>query len=134
MPGNLAKGKLLLIFILFFLSVQISSRSRPFYPVHFSHIVPHFKMKRTNILDANKPEEHDLVKSISSGNDATLPFHEQSFRFQSVKRIPGQDIGTKTLRVIFSECRESEDSHEKSIFLLFRQNIPLGELIQEKIV
>ena len=33
------------------------------------------------------------------------------------------------LRAIFSECRESEDSHEKSIFLLFRQNIPLGELI-----
>ena len=38
------------------------------------------------------------------------------------------------LRVIFSECRESEDSHEKSIFLLFGQNIPLGELIQGKIV
>ena len=38
------------------------------------------------------------------------------------------------LRAIFSECRESEDSHEKSIFLLFRQNIPLGELIQGKIV
>ena len=40
----------------------------------------------------------------------------------------------KDLRVIFSEFRKSEDSHEKSIFLLFRQNIPLGELIQEKIV
>ena len=40
----------------------------------------------------------------------------------------------RDLRVIFSECRESEDSHEKSIFLLFGQNIPLGELIQEKIV
>ena len=38
------------------------------------------------------------------------------------------------LRAIFSECRESEDSHEKSIFLLFRQNIPLGELIQGKAV
>ena len=36
--------------------------------------------------------------------------------------------------MIFSECRESEDSHEKSIFLLFRHNIPLSELIQEKIV
>ena len=34
------------------------------------------------------------------------------------------------LRVIFSENRESEDTHEKSIFLLFRQNIPLSELIQ----
>ena len=31
------------------------------------------------------------------------------------------------LRVIFSECRESEDSHEKSIFF-----IPLGEPIQGK--
>ena len=41
---------------------------------------------------------------------------------------------TTNLRVIFSECRESEDSHEKSIFLLFRQNISLGELIQGKIV
>ena len=38
------------------------------------------------------------------------------------------------LRVIFSEYRESEDTHKKSIFLLFHQNIPLGELIQGKIV
>ena len=38
------------------------------------------------------------------------------------------------LRVIFSEYRESEDTHEKSIFLLFHQNIPVGELIQGKIV
>ena len=38
------------------------------------------------------------------------------------------------LRVIFSENRESEDTHEKSIFLLFRQNVPLSELIQGKIV
>ena len=38
------------------------------------------------------------------------------------------------LRVIFSENRVSEDTHEKSIFLLFRQNIPLSELIQGKIV
>ena len=38
------------------------------------------------------------------------------------------------LRAIFWERRESEDTHEKSIFLLFRQNIPLGELIQGKIV
>ena len=41
---------------------------------------------------------------------------------------------TKDLRVIFSEYRESKDTHEKSIFLLFHQNIPLGELIQGKIV
>ena len=41
---------------------------------------------------------------------------------------------TERLRAIFSECRESEDSYEKSIFLLFRQNIPMGELIQGKIV
>ena len=40
----------------------------------------------------------------------------------------------QTLRVIFSGYRESEDTREKSIFLLFRQNIPLGELIQGKIV
>ena len=40
----------------------------------------------------------------------------------------------KRLRVIFSENRESEDSHENSIFLLFRQNIPFSELIQGKIV
>ena len=39
-----------------------------------------------------------------------------------------------SLRVIFSEYRESEDTHEKSIFLLFHQNIPVGELIQGKIV
>ena len=38
------------------------------------------------------------------------------------------------LRATFWERRESEDTHEKSIFLLFRQNIPLGELIQGKIV
>ena len=38
------------------------------------------------------------------------------------------------LRVIFSEYRESEDTHEKSIFLLFHQNIPIGELIKGKIV
>ena len=38
------------------------------------------------------------------------------------------------LRATFWEHRESEDTHEKSIFLLFRQNIPLGELIQGKIV
>ena len=41
---------------------------------------------------------------------------------------------TAILRVIFSEYRESEDTHEKSIFLLFHQNLPLGELIQGKIV
>ena len=41
---------------------------------------------------------------------------------------------SNVLRVIFSECRESEDSHERSIFLLFFQNIPLSELIQGKIV
>ena len=38
------------------------------------------------------------------------------------------------LRATFWECRESEDTHEKSIFLLFHQNIPLGELIQGNIV
>ena len=40
----------------------------------------------------------------------------------------------KHLRVIFSENRVSEDTHEKSIFLLFRQNVPLSEVIQGKIV
>ena len=40
----------------------------------------------------------------------------------------------RDLRVIFSEYRESEETHEKSIFRLFHQNIPLGELIQGKIV
>ena len=40
----------------------------------------------------------------------------------------------KNLRVIFWGCRESEDTHEKSIFLLFRQNIAMGELVQGKIV
>ena len=52
------------------------------------------------------------------------------FQLLSVPR----NSGIKDLRAIFSECRESEDSHEKSIFLLFRQNIPLGELIQGKVV
>ena len=45
-----------------------------------------------------------------------------------------ENFRANVLRVIFCECRESEDSHEKSIFLLFRQNIPLGEHIQGKIV
>ena len=46
------------------------------------------------------------------------------------------DISAKAkfLRVIFWEYRESEDTHEKSIFLLFRQNIAMGELVQEKLV
>ena len=48
--------------------------------------------------------------------------------------ISSNNRNLQLLRVIFSECRESEDSHEKSIFLLFCQNIPLGELIQGKIV
>ena len=39
----------------------------------------------------------------------------------------------KVLRVIFLEYRESENTHEKSIFLSFHQNIP-GELTQGKIV
>ena len=45
-----------MIFILFFPSVQIhlDRDPLPFYPVHFSHIAPHCKMKRTNILSANK--------------------------------------------------------------------------------
>ena len=47
--------------------------------------------------------------------------------------LPDEELD-EILRVIFSECRKSKDSHENSIFLLFRQNIPLGELIQEKIV
>ena len=34
-----------------------------------------------------------------------------------------------SLRVIFLENRESEDTHKKSVFLLFHQNIPLRELI-----
>ena len=39
-----------------------------------------------------------------------------------------------TLRVIFWEYRESEDTHEKSIFLLLNQSIAMGELVQGKIV
>ena len=46
-----------------------------------------------------------------------------------------ENLSWGNLRVIFPERRESEDTHEKkSIFLLFRQKIPLGELIQGKIV
>ena len=45
-----------------------------------------------------------------------------------------KNISFLSLRAIFWERRESEDTREKSIFLLFRQNIPLGELIQGKIV
>ena len=48
-------------------------------------------------------------------------------------RIALSFISQWMLSVIFWECRESEDTHEKSNFLLFRQNIPLGELIQGKI-
>ena len=54
-----------------------------------------------------------------------------------IERIAQENINSTfvtSLRVIFSEYRESEDTHEKSIFLLFHQNIPLGELIQGKIV
>ena len=47
--------------------------------------------------------------------------------------IPPLQLG-KYLRVIFWEYRESEDTHEKSIFLLFCQNIAMGELVQGKIV
>jgi len=38
------------------------------------------------------------------------------------------------LRAIFWEYRESKDTHKKSNFFLFCQNIALGELIQEKII
>ena len=38
---------------------------------------------------------------------------------------------SNSLRVIFWERRESEGTHDKSIFLLFHQNIPLN-LFQEK--
>ena len=38
------------------------------------------------------------------------------------------------LRAIFWEYRESKDTHKKSNFFLFCQNIPLGKLIQEKII
>ena len=37
------------------------------------------------------------------------------------------------LRAIFWEYRESKDTHKKSKFF-FCQNIPLGKLIQEKII
>ena len=40
----------------------------------------------------------------------------------------------KILRAIFWEYRESKDTHEKSNFFLFCQKIPLGKLIQEKII
>ena len=43
-------------------------------------------------------------------------------------------LAVEDLRTTFWERRESEDTHQKSIFLLFRQNIPLGELTQGKIV
>ena len=45
-----------------------------------------------------------------------------------------RDTENQQLRVIFWEYPESEDTHEKSIFLLFRQNIAMGELVQEKLV
>ena len=38
------------------------------------------------------------------------------------------------LRAIFWEYRESKDTHKKSNFFLFCQNIPLGKLIQETII
>jgi len=41
-------------------------------------------------------------------------------------------LHNKQLRATFWARRELEDTHEKSIFLLFRLNIPLGELIQGK--
>ena len=40
----------------------------------------------------------------------------------------------RLLRAIFSEYRESKDTHKKSNFFLFCQNIPLGKLIQEKVI
>ena len=53
-------------------------------------------------------------------------------RYNCTVNLTGQQTGI--LRVIFSEYRESEDTHEKSVFLLFHQNISLGELIRGKIV
>ena len=64
-------------------------------------------------------------KKKKQSNDEVHPIFQRSYQFHR---------SAKQLRVIFSERRESEDTHEKSIFLLFRQNIPLGELIQGKIV
>ena len=54
-------------------------------------------------------------------------------RVQAPSAIHIHDLHT-SLRVIFSENRELEDSDKKSIFLLFRQNLPFSELIQGKIV
>ena len=71
----------------------------------------------------------------------------REFLLNIIREIEGGGLDTNTvdalhfrldwlhgLRVIFSEYRESEDTHEQSIFRLFHQNIPLGELIQGKIV
>ena len=77
-------------------------------------------------------------------NDSIIhTFHScnwsQSFFLEVIKwfnkeNVTSFSLSPAELRVVFSECRESEDTHEKSIFLLFHQNIPVGELIQGKIV
>ena len=45
-----------------------------------------------------------------------------------------QTLNAQLLRLIFSECGESKDRREKSVFHLFRQNILLGELVQGELV
>ena len=62
-----------------------------------------------------------------------------SFRFFQCGMFAKQEfilssIGLGTLRVIFSENRELDNTHKKSIFLLFRLNIPLSDFIQGNIV
>ena len=59
---------------------------------------------------------------------------DQALEYKRMTRDQSMCQDWHRLRLIFSENRESEDSHEKSIFLLFRQNIPLNEHIQDKTV
>ena len=65
--------------------------------------------------------------TVSTQAAKTKRYHKQNHERPFTERV------FTPLRVIFSENRESEDSHEKSIFLLIRQNIPFSELIQGKI-
>ena len=72
-------------------------------------------------------------KRVQSSSNKKWFDKECRFKRHELRKLANQKH-RDPLRVIFSEYRESEDTHEKSIFLLFHQNIPLGELIQGKIV
>ena len=97
------------------------------------------------LIKSGETEKAEMNANKQIGDQVKSDYFKCSERFIVYKKKPSSDhekleamtcAVTKmadVLRVIFSENRESEDSHEKSILLLIRQNIPFSELIQGKI-